>query len=64
LIHGRRDLVCRPDSAWLARRALPSARLQWVAGAGHDPYAPAMARAVSTAARRFAAHGDFRGLGQ
>jgi proline iminopeptidase len=63
LLHGRADLVCRPEGAWLARQALPGARLQWIGGANHDPYAPAMLGAARAALRTFARHGDFRGLG-
>lgn len=63
LLHGTADLVCRPDGSWLARQALPSARLGWIDGVGHDPYARPMLAAQRAALRTFARHGDFRGCG-
>ena len=51
LLHGRDDLVCRPEGAWLARQVQPKARLQWIDGVGHDPYAPPMLAAGRTALR-------------
>ena len=58
-VHGRRDLVCRPENAWRASRTLSGSRLIWVDGAGHDPFRPAMAHALTAATDRYAAHGDF-----
>lgn len=63
LLHGRDDLVCRPEGACLARRAHARSRLHWIDAVGHDPYAPAMLAASRAALRRFAAHGDFDGIG-
>jgi proline iminopeptidase len=60
-VHGRQDLVCRPENAWRASRTLSGSRLIWVDGAGHDPFHPAMARALARATDRYAAHGDFGG---
>jgi pimeloyl-ACP methyl ester carboxylesterase len=60
--HLQADLVCRPESSWLAREKQPHARLQWI-DVGHDPYAPPMLSACRTALRVFARHGYFRGLG-
>lgn len=59
ILHGRADMVCRPIGAWLAHRACPGSRLQWVDGAGHDPFHPAMAAAMVAALDRFAAGGEF-----
>jgi len=64
LLHGRLDLVCRPVNSWRAWRSLAGSRLQWVDGAGHDPFAPAMAKAMVAAAGHFAANGDFGALGE
>jgi proline iminopeptidase len=64
LLHGRADLVCRPECSWLARQAQPHARLQWIDGVGHDPYARPMLAACRSALRTFARHGDFRSLGR
>ncbi len=64
MLHGRRDLVCRPVNSWRAWRSLTGSRLQWIDEAGHDPFAPAMASAMVAAAGCFAASGDFDGLGE
>lgn len=63
LLHGRADLVCRPLGAWRARQAQPAARLWWIDGVGHDPYAPAMLAAQRAALRSFAGGRGFEGLG-
>lgn len=59
LLHGRADLVCRPESSWLAAQAHRGARLQWIDGVGHDPYAPPMLAAARAALRAFARDTDF-----
>lgn len=59
LLHGREDRICRPDAAELLHRHLPHSRLQWVAGAGHDPAHPAMVAAMVTALDDYAAHRRF-----
>jgi proline iminopeptidase len=46
IIHGRLDLICRPESAWTLHQALPSSRLSWVDQAGHSLFEADMARAV------------------
>ena len=61
LVHGRRDLICRPANAWRVHRTLAGSRLVWVDAAGHDPLHPAMAAALVAATDGFARHGDFRG---
>ena len=59
LLHGRADLVCRPESSWLAAQAHRAARLRWIDAVGHDPYAPPMLAAARAALRDFARDGDF-----
>lgn len=41
LFHGRHDLSCPPDTAWHLARAWPTARLHFVADAGHKGSATA-----------------------
>lgn len=45
-LHGRDDAICRPAAAGRAHRATPGSELRWVAGAGHDPFHPAMVAAM------------------
>ncbi|HEY2395640.1 MAG TPA: alpha/beta fold hydrolase [Rudaea sp.] len=59
LLHGTRDLVCRPVNAWLVHRACSGSRLAWAQGAGHDPYHPAAVALTREAAGCFAADGNF-----
>jgi len=59
LLHGTRDLVCRPVNAWLVHRACAGSRLAWAQGAGHDPYHPAAVALTREATERFAADGNF-----
>ena len=59
IIHGTRDLVCRPRGAWLVHRACQGSRLAWAGGAGHDPFHPAMDALLRAALASFAADGDF-----
>lgn len=49
IVHGRLDLVCRPQAAWELHAALPGSRLRWVEGGGHSPYDPPMAAALARA---------------
>jgi len=63
LIHGRLDLVCRPDNAWRVHHCAPGSRLQLVPNVGHDPFARPMLAAIVAATDHFAAHGDFAGWG-
>lgn len=46
IVHGRYDLVCTMESAWLLHRALPGSRLVMVAEAGHLIDEPAMSAAL------------------
>ncbi len=45
ILHGADDLVCRVDNARRLHRAVPHARLQIVANAGHSPFAASMQQA-------------------
>lgn len=63
ILHGDADRVCPPANAERLRRRLPGSRLQLAAGAGHDPFHPAMAAALRQALDGFAAHGSFEGWG-
>jgi len=59
LLHGTRDLVCRPVNAWLVHRACAGSRLAWAQGAGHDPYHPVAIALTRQASECFAADGNF-----
>ena len=61
LLHGTADHICPPDGAQALQQALPHSRLQWVAGAGHDPTHPAMTAAMLAALRQAASTGGFAG---
>jgi proline iminopeptidase len=49
VLHGAQDRVCRPEAARAVQARLRASRWQRVAGAGHDPFHPAMARALRKA---------------
>lgn len=59
LIHGSHDRVCRPANAWRVHRAVAGSRLAWAQGAGHNPWHPAAAALLRSAADAFAEYGDF-----
>jgi len=52
IVHGRYDMVCPPEQAWLLHQALPDSRLTWVPAAGHSSAEPAIAEALVTAVKR------------
>lgn len=52
IVHGRYDLVCPPEQAWLLHETLPDSRLTWVPAAGHTSSDPAVAQALVDAVRR------------
>lgn len=54
ILHGEKDLVCRVDNARRLHRAVPQARLQIVANAGHSPFAAPMQQAIVDALGDFA----------
>lgn len=49
IIHGRRDLTCTPDAAWLLHKALPSSSLQILPEGGHLASEPVMVDALVNA---------------
>lgn len=59
IVHGSNDRICRPRNAWRLHRSCAGSRLAWAAGAGHDPWHPAMATLTRAAADCFARDGDF-----
>ena len=46
IVHGRYDMVCPPEQAWLLHQALPNSRLHWVAASGHSTMEPAITQAL------------------
>jgi proline iminopeptidase len=61
-LHGRLDLVCRPEGAWRLHRTLLGSLLAWVDSAGHSPFDPPMAAAMVAATDHFLRHRAFTGL--
>ena len=59
LVHGERDLVCRPQNARRVHRTCAGSRLAWALGAGHSPWHPATHALSQSALDCFAEHGDF-----
>jgi proline iminopeptidase len=57
IVHGRYDMVCPPEQAWLLHQALPDSRLNWVPAAGHSSAEPAIAEALVAAVRRLGRRG-------
>lgn len=64
ILHGRLDWVCRPQAAWDLLQCLPGSRLQWLEDSGHNPFEPAMAKALSQAMAHFSEHGNFAEWGK
>lgn len=54
LLHGTEDRICRPENALRTHRALAGSILEWIDGAGHDPFHPALGAAMTKGLRRFA----------
>jgi proline iminopeptidase len=63
ILHGDADRVCPPYNARLLRRCLPDSRLRMVEGAGHDPFHPGMAAALTEALGCYARNAHFDGWG-
>lgn len=59
IVHGERDLVCRPENAWRVHRTCAGSRLAWSVGAGHSPWHPATHALSQSALDAFAETGDF-----
>jgi proline iminopeptidase len=59
IVHGRQDLVCPPEGAWLLHRALPRSELTILPNAGHlaqgEEMTDALVRALDNMAGRLAA---------
>jgi proline iminopeptidase len=53
IVHGRYDIVCPFEQAWLLRQAWPQARLQVIADAGHSATEPGIVDALVAATREF-----------
>ena len=51
IVHGRYDMVCPPEQAWLLHQALPNSRLHWVAASGHSTMEPAITQALVRAVK-------------
>lgn len=52
IVHGRYDLVCPPEQAWLLHQVLPNSHLHWVPAAGHSGAEPPVAAALVAAVAR------------
>lgn len=59
LLHGTADHVCRSENALRTHRALEGSVLEWIDGAGHDPFHPVMVKLMTEALLRFADTGRF-----
>ncbi|MDO9598431.1 MAG: prolyl aminopeptidase [Azoarcus sp.] len=59
ILHGRLDLVCRPENALKLSRALPGSQLRFVHDAGHSPFDARMSEALIGAATHFHRYGSF-----
>jgi proline iminopeptidase len=59
LVHGTRDLVCRPGNAWRVQRAIAGSRLAWAEPAAHDPFHPSAFGLLRAATDAFARTRDF-----
>jgi proline iminopeptidase len=59
VLHGRRDIVCRPVNAWRLQQAMAQSLLRFVEDAGHNAFDPGMAAAIVAATSQFAARGYF-----
>ena len=59
IVHGERDLVCRPQNAWRVHRTCAGSRLAWAIGAGHSPFHATTHALSQSALGVFAERGDF-----
>jgi proline iminopeptidase len=64
ILHGRLDLVCRPQNAWRVHQTAHGSRLLLVDGAGHSPFDPPMAAALAGVTGHFLRQRDFAGWGR
>jgi proline iminopeptidase len=63
ILHGDADRVCPPDNARLLQRCLPDSRLRMVEGAGHEPFHPGLASALTEALDCYACNANFDAWG-
>jgi proline iminopeptidase len=54
IVHGRYDVVCPLEQAWLLHQAWPQSRLQIIPDAGHSATEPGIVDALVTATEQFA----------
>ena len=54
IVHGRYDVVCPLEQAWLLHQAWPGSRLEIIQDAGHSATEPGIVDALVTATDRFA----------
>ncbi len=61
LVQGRQDWVCRPANVGLLQAVLPTVRVAWIEGCGHEPFHAGMVAAWEGLLRGFVECGDFSG---
>ncbi len=54
IVHGRYDVVCPVEQAWMLHQAWPASRLQIIQDAGHSATEPGIVDALVTATIQFA----------
>jgi proline iminopeptidase len=54
IVHGRYDVVCPLEQAWLLNRAWPQSRLEIIPDAGHSATEPGIVDALLRATGQFA----------
>jgi proline iminopeptidase len=59
IVHGRLDMVCPPENAWILHRTVFGSRLEWVADVGHNPFDQRFVGELVAVTRHFADHGNF-----
>ncbi len=58
IVHGKLDLVCRPENALKLSRELPGSQVRFIDDAGHNPFDAPMAEALIGAANHFHRYGS------
>ena len=53
IVHGRYDVVCPLEQAWLLHQAWPESRLEVIQDAGHSATEPGIVDALVTATDQF-----------
>ncbi|MEE8342899.1 MAG: prolyl aminopeptidase, partial [Gammaproteobacteria bacterium] len=54
IVHGRYDVVCPLEQAWLLHQAWPQSELQIIPDAGHSATEPGIAKALVQSTDQFA----------